>query len=267
MRCVNTHARLGVCRLAVVGLAWCGAQAAEECRSATVLLDIRPEQERVDDVINVETGEVVPFEVTSTVVADDPFTPDTAGLASFQFDIVSNLGVPQAPIQAFDPFVDPLFPENRTVGTVVDDDVIGIGASQFGTTPTPGVALDETQVLSRGEILTPTTPGTFRVQVDGQAEVFSESEPLVVRPATVEAGSGFLVRVNEDLDEEEDNGLGDNDEDADDEGTEDDRFDRVDDEIDEAEIAGEIDCAPMSTVGMLGLSICLMALRFGYRRQ
>lgn len=147
----------------------------------------------LNPVVVIQPGAVVPFQVVATVTSNQAAT--TAGLASFDFGVTTNFGVAQTTPLAFGPAVSPIFTVNQNLGIPIADDVLGIaGGQDIGSTGniSTGFAAGTQQVIATGQLLAPSTEGTFVVDLAGNATIFNTSPFLTTVPATTTT-TGFTV--------------------------------------------------------------------------
>jgi hypothetical protein len=170
--------------------------------AATVTYDVQPVDTLVDGEIVVAPGTQVDYIITA-LVQSDTTEPDNDGLAVFQLDLLTNTGVEQLPIDAFDDVIATNFPSGQQTGTVQGDRVVGIGAGQLpiGQPGFPGVGVDAPATLARGRINTPETEGTFQIQIasdDLTAVVLAPPDSgSLTLPATAAVGDGFTIRTSQ----------------------------------------------------------------------
>lgn len=150
--------------------------------------------------VTVPPGTVVPFEL-GAFVQPDPASPTVNGLASFDVDILTTLGVAQPPMTAFDPLILQTFTVSPNLGFPSDGSILNVTARQdlagFANT---GVGVGRRQRLATGQLNTPTVEGDFQVTLAGTAEqIATGPNPLVpgVQPATV-GTTGFVIQTRVD---------------------------------------------------------------------
>lgn len=122
----------------------------------------------------IQPGVSLPYEVIVAAVSNQTF-PTTAGLAGFNFNVLTDFGQPQTSPFTFTPAISPLFSVNQALGTPFTDDIIGIAGAQNLAAPsaiTTGFALNDQQTLGTGQLLTPAFEGTFVVNLVGSADLF-----------------------------------------------------------------------------------------------
>lgn len=147
----------------------------------------------------VQPGFVLPFEVLAEVLSD-PNAPTNVGLAGFDFNILTEFGLPQTTPFTFAPSVSPLFPANQSLGSPITDDIVGISGFQdlgAGSVITTGFAVNQPQTLGTGQLLTPSFEGTFGVSLVGNADLLTLAgdRTMTTVPAIVGTSPHFTIIV------------------------------------------------------------------------
>lgn len=147
----------------------------------------------------VQPGFVLPFEVFAEVRAD-PNAPTNVGLAGFDFNIVTDFGLPQTTPFTFAPSVSPLFPVDQSLGSPITDDILGVSGFQdlgAGSTITTGFAVAQPRTLGTGQLLTPSFEGTFVVGLVGSADLLTLAgdQTMTTTPGLVGASPTFTIIV------------------------------------------------------------------------
>jgi hypothetical protein len=167
--------------------------------AATARFDVVPSQDGSTTAVTVEPGAQIEYWITVEVTSDDPTGPDSDGLAIFQVDISTDLGVTQQPATAFDPAIAAAFTQFTQFGVVSDDDVDGIGAGQNTfdeASIQTGVGQSGPQTLVHGNLIAPQTEGQYTVlTANASANVLPLGGGTPVPSATTTSGPGFTVTV------------------------------------------------------------------------
>lgn len=147
----------------------------------------------------VQPGFVLPFEVFAEVLSD-PNAPTNVGLAGFDFNILTEFGLPQTTPFTFAPSVSPLFAANQSLGSPITDDIVGISGFQdlgAGGAITTGFAVNQPQTLGTGQLLTPSFEGTFGVSLVGNADLLTLAgdRTMTTTPGLVGASPSFTIIV------------------------------------------------------------------------
>lgn len=195
--------------------------------------------------IQVEPGTVVSYQV-GVFVQPTPTFPNVNGLASFNIDILTNLGVAQRPLDQFNASLIQSFPAGRSLGTPLGDDIFEIAATQdLSGFTNAGVGLGARQVIGTGQLITPNTEGDFQITVAGAASVLNTGvNPFnpVLQPATVSMSGALLIQTRIATDDDDD------DTDDDDQGLNDFGADLVN-----ACFSGAAGLLPLSIAGLMGM--------------
>lgn len=164
------------------------------------------------NVLVVPPGTIVPYEL-GVFVQTTPALPTITGLAAFDVDLLTTMGVLQPSLSTFDSRVLQSFTTSPSFGFPFDDDILGITARQnLAGIVNTGVGLGRRQVLGTGQLVTPAVEGDFQVTATGAAELLDAGinpfAPTVV-PATVGVTTPLIIQTRLDADAGDDNsGIG-----------------------------------------------------------
>ena len=153
----------------------------------------------VQTTVTVQPGATVPYEI-GVLVTVDPTQPGIQGLGTFDINVLTDLGITQSPLTAFQSATVATFTAGISLGTTSGSDILGISGQQdvAGVT-TSGVALGQRQVLGTGRLVAPSTVGTFEVSVTGSVQLLSNqlnpSVPQLV-PASHITSIGFTIETS-----------------------------------------------------------------------
>jgi hypothetical protein len=146
----------------------------------------------------VPPGTVVPYEL-GVFVQPTPGLPEVNGLASFDVNILTTLGVSQPPLTAFDPLILQTFTVFPSLGLPSNGSILNITAGQdlsgFANT---GVGVGRRQRLATGQLNTPFVEGDFQVSLTGTAGLVVTGIVPGVRPAVVGPTTGFIIQTRLD---------------------------------------------------------------------
>ncbi|HOA74336.1 MAG TPA: hypothetical protein PKL76_12900 [Phycisphaerae bacterium] len=152
-------------------------------------------------VVVVPPGTVVSYEL-AVFVQSTPAFPNVGGLGAFVVDILTDTGLLQPPLTAFDSRILTSFTVNTSLGVPVEDDIIGISGTQdltgfFNT----GVGLGARQVIGTGQLRTPTVEGDFQVSPVGAAQILVSgiTTTPTLQTATVGIPRGFTIQTRQDV--------------------------------------------------------------------
>ncbi len=170
---------------------------------ATVVFDIAPASSPLSSALTIQTGSDLDYVLTAVVLSDDAGQDDNSGLAGFDIDIETNLGVAQQAATSFDLVIEQNFTVGLSLGSVVGDDILQItGEQPASTDPRTGVAQGDVLELASGTLITPSTEDTFTVSIssDSLATVFKTSVSTLpnTESATVLIGEGFTITTDDD---------------------------------------------------------------------
>jgi len=165
----------------------------------TIQFDVVPASNNNARSVKVTPGGEVEYEVFAQVISGDTTTTDNNGLASFTVNILTDLGVAQQPMDSFSSVIANAFPTGQSLGTSLNDDIIGIHGEQntaTGGTVTAGIG-SERQLIGQGRLTAPTTEASYTVEIgpNSQAKVFTAGSTSSTTDATLDAGSGFTIVV------------------------------------------------------------------------
>jgi len=194
-----------LCKWALCGgLVASSAALGQAVRGQNVFVDIVPLGGTIvnpgpQPTVLVQPGAAIPYEIVLLVEADPTFA-ETGGLASFDLNVLTNVGVVQNDAFNFSPGISPLFSTGLSPGTVLTDDIIGIAAAQNVTNATgeivTGFGLNQAQQIGVGQILTPTFEGDFQVGLTGTADLFSLGGTRVTTvPGVLANTPGFIIQT------------------------------------------------------------------------
>jgi len=148
-----------------------------------------------------DPGIQVAYEIRGIVEPDDANNPDTAGLVGFSVDLETDFGVAQPQATAFGDEVQAALTFFPSLGTVQDDDLIGISAAQFTAMSTvSGVGFDTEIVIATGLLQLPNTEGTFTVSLGegSNANVLQTGDSPGSFKADVTLAGGFTITTSLD---------------------------------------------------------------------
>jgi len=155
----------------------------------------------VSNTLTVLPGTIVPYEL-GVVVQPMPEFPNVNGLAAFDVDVRTDLGVPQPPLTAFAPQILTVFTLSPSLGTPLGDDILNIAASQdLSGFSNMSIGLGRRQILATGELNTPLVEGDFSVSAVGTADVLVTGvnpSQGILRPATVMSGQPLIIQTRVD---------------------------------------------------------------------
>lgn len=144
----------------------------------------------------VAPGGFVPYEI-AVFVPVDPNFPVIQGLAGFNVDIQTGLGVSQPPLTAFATAITFAFTSNLSLGTPSGSNILDISAQQeLSGIITPGFALSRRQVLGQGQLVTPNREGNFPVLINGTGQLLTSQTDQITQTtltATPETPIGFTI--------------------------------------------------------------------------
>ena len=196
--------RLGLC---LWGMA---CVAAVEVQAATVKYNIVPASDRNARTRTIRTGTLIKYYLTAEVISDTA-EADNSGLALFNVNVETDLTVEQPPATEFIREIFDTFTLFRSLGEAMDDDLIGIGASQstFSTAQArTGIGQRGAQDLVSGFLQSPNVEGQFVVSVDAEnstanvlAADFAENGG-VISAREIIAGPGFTIITANDAGED-----------------------------------------------------------------
>ena len=145
----------------------------------------------------VEPGTVVGVEVGVTVNAD-PTWPAVAGLAGFNLNLLTDVGVGPISNAAFASQAGGLFVLSRSLGNTVGDDLLGLSGQQ-ALQPRALIrtdfGLNHREALATARIRTPGVEGVFHVSVNGAASLFTTGTKLAIEPGVTLPGKGFTIQT------------------------------------------------------------------------
>ena len=214
---------------------------------ATFVIGIVSADDPEADQITVAPGDRIAYTVIGEVFSDDDTTPDNEGLAGLVFDILTDFGVEQPPADEIDAAVTAVLNADSSTGTSNNDDILILGAAYSNPeSTTTGLAVGDTQVIARGELITPQTEGTFSVTIGpnlvATVLVRRDDGSLTVSDATVETEIGLTIITDASVDAAGDT------------------TSTTDDTSDTADGTGSDDVFPLSTDDMTLVGVAAAAL-------
>lgn len=178
-------------------------------QAATVRFNVVPASNRNAQIRTIRTGSRIKYFITVDVISDSGQT-DNSGLALFNVNIETDLGIAQPSASAFVPVVRDNFRLFPSLGNSSDDDIIAIGAAQstFGGNVVIGLGQRQTQDLVEGFFQTPDSEGSFAVSIDlsgSTANVLSvdfQTSGGASAAREIIAGPGFTIITADDAEED-----------------------------------------------------------------
>ena len=196
--------RVAACLLVMLGLPAAGVWA------ATVKYNIVPASDRNARTRTIKTGSRIKYYITAEVISETAET-DNSGLALFNINLETDLTAEQPAATEFIREIFDTFTLFRSLGEPLDDDIVGIGASQstFNTSSAQtGIGQRGARELVSGFLQTPNVEGQYAVSIDAAnstanvlAADFAENGGTV-SAREITSGPGFTIITANDAEED-----------------------------------------------------------------